>query len=284
MPGHTWNSLQTLKTRTLPLRLSTAGTRGEEEEELMLQMAMLASVMGKHEEKDEETDETWTLKEYEAEYSKFIQRVRYSVEMTEDDLQDACQKLLKASRWIQKFLAPQKCNYLEKRDIADIRKAWKKNHNNHELSEQEKLIPQIRDHYWCIRESDKKLKMDIQSFIKNIASKTEHELLEMKKELRDIMRECQEKCGYHRNAVWIETCDENYRHNDTFNAKNESFIDAVCAIESNLRQLWNKFKNPEQADTTQSRSTADTAWYSRSHLKSNTQKSSYHVDSFVSIH
>ena len=126
------------------------------------------------------------------------------------------------------------------------------------LSVQELKIPSIRYYYSIIQESDKELKSYIHSFIKNIQSKTMDEVNDMRKELRNIIRQCKEDGGYWNVTwnstfvgpqVWISTCDDHYRHNDYFNAKNERFINAVQAIQSklsDLKKLYNKIEKSEK--------------------------------------
>ena len=115
------------------------------------------------------SESTPTFEKFKIERRQLLEQIfDDSVTMTEDELQDKCQKLQKDVLYIESYLHKD-CNF----DIQFIRDRWKQCHDydNHQLSEPEKRITKIRDYYWSIRECDKELKRDIQSFIQNIASK-----------------------------------------------------------------------------------------------------------------
>ena len=116
------------------------------------------------------SESTPTFEKFRDERSQFMDKVfDYSVTMTEDELQDKCQKLQKDVQYIESYLHKD-CNF----DIDYIRRTWNNFHDpdNDQLSKPEKRITKIRDYYWSIRECDKQLKRDIQHFIQNIAGKT----------------------------------------------------------------------------------------------------------------
>ena len=166
------------------------------------------------------SESTPTFEKFQIERRQLMEQIfDDSVTMTEDELQDKCQKLQKDVQYIESYLHKD-CNF----DIQFIRDRWKQCHDydNHQLSEPEKRITKIRDYYWSIRECDKELKRDIQSFIQNIASKTVSDVVQEKKKLYDIRMEYDRKF-----TLYV--------------SKYEHFKNALREIEEYLPTLYYKF-------------------------------------------
>ena len=140
------------------------------------------------------TEETKsTLEQYEAETSNLNQKIYdESLTLTEDELQDECHKIQEYIDYIESH-SSKRCHF----NIQHARDQWKqkKDYNNQQLSEPEKQITRIRDYYWSIRECDKELKRDIQSFIKDIASKTLPDVVEKRKKIFALILQYKDKAS-----------------------------------------------------------------------------------------
>ena len=206
---------------------------GDREEELALQMALLATAGDQAQTQQTErskTSEKPTFEEFEVNRSKLMRQVMNSKhEMTEDELQDECKSLQKDAKWIETFLK-KKCNF----NIEDVRKTWKQFHDpdDNALSKPEKRIANIRDYYWSIRKCDKELKSEIQEFIKKIDSKTVSEIEKKRNKLSNIIQSCKKRFGYYGAYYkWIDTTPIVFSFNDT---TNDDFINALSQIERHL--------------------------------------------------
>lgn len=134
---------------------------------------------------------TSTLEEYEAEISSLNRKIcDRSLSMTEDELQDECHKIQKYIDYVESHSSI-RCHF----NIQHQRNKWKqeKDYNNQQLSDPEKQITDIRDYYWSIRECDKELKRDIQSFIKDIARKTVRDVVEKREKLLGLILQYDKK-------------------------------------------------------------------------------------------